>query len=108
MIVDKIQHEITRVIGNGRHIVEYFFQTFFQEPLIRIFLHLNEVGHFQNLVDPRKTHTDIFPEFHRLDIYHLLNHSILPIHSNNLLVKTTKSQGETERYFSVSTILFAL
>ena len=49
--VDKFQVQVAAEVCNGRNIFKYFFQTFFQEPLVAVLLHFNQVGHFQNFID---------------------------------------------------------
>ena len=42
---------------------------------ILIFSFLFEAQHFQNFIDFRKAHADVFSQLHRFDIHHRLNHS---------------------------------
>ena len=52
------------------------FQSLVEEPLVRVLLHLDEVGHSQHLVDAGKAHTGSLTLLDRLHIYHPLNHSV--------------------------------
>ena len=43
---------MTRKVCNGRDIIKGFLQSLFQEPLIGVFLNLNEVGHLKDFFLP--------------------------------------------------------
>ena len=75
-VVDKVEHQVTGIVGDGRHIGKHFFEPLFQEPLVRIDLNLDQVRHLEHFVDSGKTHAGVLSELHRLDIHHRLNHSI--------------------------------
>ncbi len=69
-ITDKIQYQIAVIIGDGRRLVKDLPQALLQEPLVGIFLHLNEVGHFQHFVDLGEAHAHIVAQLYRFDIRH--------------------------------------
>ena len=50
-IIDKLDNEVARVIDDRRNIVEHFPQTISEEPLKRLLLHLEQIGHFNRLAD---------------------------------------------------------
>ena len=84
-IIDKVKHQIALIVGNRRNIFEYFLNSFFQEPFVRVFLNFDEVWHLQNFIDTRKAHSlNILPELYRFHIHH----SVHPLHS--LLLKASK------------------
>ena len=78
-VVNKVKNQVALVVGDRRDIVEDFLQSLFQEPFVGILLHLDQVWHVQDFVDPSETHPDIFTQLYRLDIYHRLTHSILSL-----------------------------
>jgi hypothetical protein len=69
-IIHELQYQIAGVVGDRGRIVEYLFQPFFQEPLVRVFLNFDEVGHFQDLIDLRKAHTGVVSQFYRFNVHH--------------------------------------
>ncbi len=69
-IILEIEYEIAVVVGNRRHIAEYLFKSFFSEPLIRVFLHLDKVWHFQGFGNFTEAHSDIFSQLLRRNIHH--------------------------------------
>ena len=47
--VHEFQAELSAIILNRRYVIKSLFQPVCEEPLIGIFLHLNQIGHLQNL-----------------------------------------------------------
>ena len=76
VVVQKVQHKVARVIGDTGYVLKDLFQPFVKEPLIRVLLHLDKVGHVQHFVNTRKAHSDVFTEMGRFNIHHRLYHSI--------------------------------
>ena len=71
-VADKIQHKITGVIRDLRNIAEDLLEPFVQEPLVGILLHLDEIGHLHNLVDPPEAHAGIVAKLNRFHFHHRL------------------------------------
>ena len=69
-IVDELQNQVAGIVLNGRDVTKHLFQTLIQKPLVRIFLHLNEVGHLNNLINAGKAHALGFSELYGLDLHH--------------------------------------
>ncbi len=74
-VVDKIEHEVAGVILDGRDIPEDLPQPLVQKPLVGIFLHLDEVGHPDDLINAGKTLPLGFAEPDRLELHHENDHS---------------------------------
>ena len=68
-VVHEAQLQVTGVVGNGTHVLEHFPQAGVQEPLIGGLLHLQQVGHLQDLLVPGKALAQ------GLAVLHVLNHS---------------------------------
>ncbi len=49
-IVDEGQLQVARVVGDGGHIPEHLPKALLQEPPVGVFLHLQQVGHLQDLL----------------------------------------------------------
>ena len=47
-VVHEFQNEFSGKVDDRRDVVEDFAQIFFQEVVVGILLHLNEIGHFKN------------------------------------------------------------
>ena len=78
-VIDKLQHQIFAIIGDGGHIGQNLFQIFRQEPFIRVLLNLDQVWHVQNLVDAREAHP--FAQLPHLDlVHHKSYHPFIPAH----------------------------
>ena len=71
-VADKIQHKITGVIRNLRNIAEDLLEPLVQEPLVGILLHLDEIGHLHDLVDPPEAHAGIVAKLNRFHFHHRL------------------------------------
>ena len=74
-VVNKVEHQIALIVRNLGNILKYFLQSLLKKPFVGVFLHLDQVWHFQNLIDPRKAHSNIFTQMYRLNIHHRLIHS---------------------------------
>ena len=72
-VIDKVQNQVARIVRDRGNIAEHFLKPLIQKPFVRIDLHLDQVRHFQDLIDVRETHTGVFSELHRLDIHHRLS-----------------------------------
>ena len=69
-VIDKFQREIPGVILDRVNVVEHFAQALVQEPVIRVFLDLDEVGHANHFVDAGKAHSGGSTVLYGLDLYH--------------------------------------
>ena len=56
MIIHEFQSQIAGEVLNGGNVAENLFQTLVQKPAVRVLLHLDEVGHGDNLIDAGKVH----------------------------------------------------
>ena len=56
-IVDELDDKVARVVGDRRNVVKNFSEPFVEEPLIRLFLHLDEIGHFQSIAYLGEAHS---------------------------------------------------
>ena len=74
-VVNKLQHQIARIVGDRGDIVENLAQPLVKEPVIRVLLHLDEVGHLQHLIDLCEAHANRVAQFNRFYIRHRLDHS---------------------------------
>ena len=102
-VVDEFQHQVAGVVLDRGNVVEDFTQAFLQEPVVRIFLDLDEIGHVDHFVDPGKTHAGRSAVLYGLDLYHKTRP--LLFHRLTKLVKATQKTGlETNhiRHFSQS------
>ena len=71
--INEGQLQITGVIADGTHILEHVPQAGVQEPLIRGFLHLQQIGHLQDLLVPGKALAQGLAIVHVLGpLFHLL------------------------------------
>ena len=77
LVVYKVQNQVASVIRNPGNILKDFLQSFVQKPLVGILLYLDQVRHFQNLINAGKTHSHRFSQVHRFDVHHRLNHSFI-------------------------------
>ena len=57
--IHKLETQMTVVVRDRRNVSKYFLQTFFQEPAVRILLHLDQIGYLQNLLLSGETHARI-------------------------------------------------
>ena len=83
-VIDELQHQIARIVGNRGHVVEDLAQPLVEEPVIRVLLHLDEVGHFQHLIDLCEAHANRVSQLNRFNIRHRLDHSysiFIPSHA---------------------------
>ena len=71
-VVDEIQHKVAGIILDGGNIAEDLFQALFQKPVVRVFLHLDEVRHVDDFIDARKAHALGFAKLYGLDFHHNL------------------------------------
>ena len=69
-VVHKLQHEIAGIVLDSGNIVEDFVQTFLQEPVVRVFLDLDQIGHANHFVDAGKAHAGRSAVLYGLDLYH--------------------------------------
>ena len=73
-VVDELDLEISRIIGDRGDITKNFHQSLTAEPLVGLLLNINEIRQVQSLIDLGKAHTCVLTEL--LGLYHLNNHSI--------------------------------
>ena len=71
-VINKIKNEVVLVIGDTRHVLEYFLKTFIKKPLVGGFLNFNKVGHIDYFVDFTKAHSLGVAKLYGFDIYHRL------------------------------------
>ena len=62
--INELQAQMTTEISNWGNIPEHFFQSFVQEPLVRIRLYLNQVRHLKDFLLTGKTHSHAFAYFY--------------------------------------------
>ena len=58
-IVYKIEYQISGIIRDAGNIAENLFQALFQKPLVGILLHLDQVRHVQDFINPGEAHASI-------------------------------------------------
>ena len=58
-IVREFDGKITRVIYDRRHVAKNLVKSLFEEPFIRVLLHLNKVWHLGSRLDLRETHSNV-------------------------------------------------
>ena len=63
--IHKFQTQVTCEIRDRGDISKHFFQSLIQEPLIRVFLNLNQIRHFQNFFLSWEGHPYTFTGFYR-------------------------------------------
>ena len=73
-IIHKLQNEFSGKVDDRRNVVKDLAQIFFQEVVVGILLHLNEIGHFKNFGNMRKA---LSCPFSHLDVMHHCVHSLL-------------------------------
>ena len=61
--IHELQAQMAAVVSNRGNIVENFFESFIEEPLIGILLNFNEVGHLQYFFLPGIAHAEAFSGF---------------------------------------------
>ena len=58
-VVYKIQYQISGIVRDAGNIAENLFQALFQKPLVGILLHLDQVRHVQDFINPGEAHASI-------------------------------------------------
>ena len=76
-VIHEAQRQVAGVILNGANVMEHLPQALVQEPLVRVLLHLDEVGHPDDFVDVGEAHPLGLAEFYGLDFHHKIDHSLL-------------------------------
>ena len=79
-VIDKVQHQVSLIVGDGRHILEDLFQPFLEEPAVGVLLYLDQVWHVQNFVNLSEAHANILT---KVDGFHL-QHRFRSLHSSFL------------------------
>ena len=78
VILDRVIHEVdeklTRIVHDRGNVLQHFAQTFVHEPVIRLALNLDEVGHFEHFLVLGKAHADVGTAFLRCHL-HVGNHT---------------------------------
>ena len=74
-IIRKFQNQAFAVIGDRRNVRQNLPKAFLQKGLVRILLHLNQIGYCQRLFNAGKTHACAFAHLHRMN--HTFNHPYL-------------------------------
>ena len=69
-VIDEFQHQVAGVVFNGGDVMENLVQAFLQEPVIRVFLDLDQIGHPDHFVDVGKAHSSRAAILYGLDLYH--------------------------------------
>ena len=54
---------MSAVVSDWRYILKDFFQTLLKEPIIRIFLYLDKIGHLKDFFSMGIAHADAFSGF---------------------------------------------
>ena len=67
-IVHKLQREVLGVVHDGTDVVEHLAHVHFQKAAVGVFLHFNEIGHVQDLVDVREALP--LPQLPHLNLMH--------------------------------------
>ena len=70
LVVHEVQNQISVEIRNAGDVVKNFLQTFLQEPVVGIFLNLDQVRHIENFIDVREAHACVLAKLYRLNIHH--------------------------------------
>ena len=69
-VIDEFQHQIPGVVLDRGNVMEDLVQAFPKEPVVRVFLDLDEIGHINHFVDTGKTHAGRSAVLYGLDLYH--------------------------------------
>ena len=75
LIIEKVKHKVSCVVGNTGHIAENLLEAFLQEPLVGLLLNFDKVRHIDDFIDFRKTHTFSLAELYGFNINHRLINS---------------------------------
>ena len=67
-IVHKLQRKVLGVVHDRAYVVEHLAHVHFQKAAVGVFLHLDEIGHVQNLVDVREALP--LPQLPHLNLMH--------------------------------------
>ena len=69
-VIDELQHEVAGVVLDRGNVVEDLMQALLQEPVVRVFLDLDQIGHTNHFVDVGKAHAGRSAVLYGLDLYH--------------------------------------
>ena len=69
-VIDELQHEVAGVVLDRGNVVEDLMQALLQEPVVRVFLDLDQIGHTNHFVDAGKAHAGRSAVLYGLDLYH--------------------------------------
>ena len=69
-IINELQHQVAGVVLDRGNVVENLVQAFLQEPVVRVFLDLDQIGHANHFVDAGKAHAGRSAVLYGLDLYH--------------------------------------
>ena len=69
-VINEFQDQVAGIVLNGGNVVEYLVQALFQEPVVRVFLDLDQIGHPDHFVDTGKAHSGRAAILYGLDLYH--------------------------------------
>ena len=69
-VIDELQHEVAGVVLDRGNVVEDLMQALLQEPVVRVFLNLDQIGHTNHFVDVGKAHAGRSAVLYGLDLYH--------------------------------------
>ena len=100
-VIDKLQHQIAGVVLDRGNVVKDLVQALLQEPVVRVFLDLDQIGHANHFVDAGKAHAGRSAVLYGLD----LNHKTRPLlfHRLTKLAKAARKsvvKGRHIRHFS--------
>src|SRR5699024_12517070 len=76
-LIHEAQRQIAGVLLIAANVMELLPQALVQESLVRVLLHLDEVGHPDDFVDVGEAHPLFLAEFYGLDFPHKIDHSLL-------------------------------
>ena len=60
LIIHEFQAQLIAEVFNRRDVIEDFFEAHIYEPIVGRFLHLDQIGHFQNFSSPLVAHSNRF------------------------------------------------
>ena len=88
---DEIHLQLTAVIRDRRNVIESFPESLIQEPLVGIFLHLDQVGHIQNFFSSGIAHTHAVSLYDRS--YSVFFHTGFHSHSYDIVTTVRTRQN---------------
>ena len=69
-VIDEFQRKVAGIILDRANVMQHLAQALVQEPVVRVFLNLNEVGHSNHFIDTGKAHSGGSTVLYGLDLDH--------------------------------------